>query len=53
MTTDTKAKITGAVSTVGGAAIGAATLGWKGALIAGGAALFSWLGGLFHTKPGA
>jgi|KBSMisStaDraftv2_1062788.scaffolds.fasta_scaffold335030_2 hypothetical protein len=53
MSTDTKAKITGVVSTVGAAAAGAAAGGWKAAVIAGAGALFSWLGGLFHTKPGA
>lgn len=53
MTSDTKAKIVGGVSTVGAAAVGGATMGWKAALIAGAGALFSWLGGLFHSKPGS
>jgi hypothetical protein len=53
MTTDTKAKITSAVSVAATAALGAAAGGWKTAVIAGAGALFSWLGGLFHTKPGS
>lgn len=53
MTTDTKAKITGVATTVGSAALGAAAGGWKAAVIAGAGALFSWLGGLFHSAPGS
>ncbi len=52
MTTDTKAKIAGAVTTVGTAAIGAATMGWKAALLAGAGAALSFFSGLFHVKPG-
>lgn len=52
MTTDTKAKITGVVTAVGAAAAGAAVGGWKAAVVAAAGALFSWLSGLFHTKPG-
>ncbi len=53
MTTDTKAKIVTGVAAVGSTAVASATLGWKAALIAGAGALFSWLGGLFHSTPGA
>ena len=51
MTTDTKAKITGAVTTVGSAALGAAAGGWKTALVAAAGAALSWLSGMFHSTP--
>ena len=53
MTTDTKAKLTSGAATIGAAAVGAATMGWKAAVIAGAGAFFSFLGGLFHSTPGA